>query len=329
MPTAGSRKGEAAADRDVPARPIHPRAVGVFFRSTTPIAELPEFARRVETLGYDELWVAEDCFAHGGIAAAATALAVTSRLAVGIGLLPAAVRNPAVLAMELSSLAQLAPGRVTVAMGHGVESWMRQISARPADRVAALDEIVRTLAELLRGQTVTRSGSFVAIADVRLDDSPKVPPAVLVGSTGPRGIAVARDRADGLLMPEGSTPAAIASARDALGPAPILAAYAWLGIDADGDRARAGLVPTLQEWSDWALFPGLVQQWDLPDDGAVATEIARRAAVAGTPQDCAAAVDARFAAGASSVILWPDAAEPWPQLEAFASTALPLVDRGR
>jgi 5,10-methylenetetrahydromethanopterin reductase len=311
-----------------PQPPAGGRAVGVFFRSTTPIVALPEFARRVEELGYDELWLAEDCFAHGGIAAAATALAVTSRIRVGIGLLPAAVRNPAVLAMELSSLAQLAPGRLTVAMGHGVESWMRQISARPTDRVAALEEVVQTLRELLHGQTVKRSGRFVAIDGVRLDDPPESPPAIVVGSTGPRGVAVARRHADGLVIPEGSTPSAVAQAREQLGEGPTLTTYAWLSVDFDGDRARARLVPTMQQWSDWGVFPGLLTQWDRGDGGEITSATARQAAVAGSPQECATAVTERHAAGASSVILWADVEQQWPQLETFAERALPLVDRG-
>ncbi len=37
------------------------------------IAGDPEFARRLERLGYDEMWVVEDCFAYRGLAAATTA----------------------------------------------------------------------------------------------------------------------------------------------------------------------------------------------------------------------------------------------------------------
>ena len=55
------------------------------------------------------------------------ALAVTERLAVGIGILPAVARNPAITAMELATLAGLAPGRVVAGIGHGVQEWMAQV----------------------------------------------------------------------------------------------------------------------------------------------------------------------------------------------------------
>ena len=126
--------------------------IGAFFSPTRPIAELPETARDVESLGFDALWLAEDCFLHSGPAAAATALAITRRISVGIGLLPASVRNPAIVAMELATLANLHPNRVEVAFGHGVESWMRQIGARPPDRVVALSEVVSATRALLHGE---------------------------------------------------------------------------------------------------------------------------------------------------------------------------------
>jgi 5,10-methylenetetrahydromethanopterin reductase len=39
--------------------------VGAMFRCTTEPEDLPGFARRVEELGYDELWIVEDCFYAG------------------------------------------------------------------------------------------------------------------------------------------------------------------------------------------------------------------------------------------------------------------------
>src|ERR671916_3094811 len=116
--------------------------LGLQFRPEWPPEELPAFARGAERHGFAELWVVEDCFLAGGPTMAATGLAVTGRLRVGIGLLPAAVRNPAVVAMELAGLARLHPGRFTAAFGHGVDAWMRQIGARPADRLGLLEETV-------------------------------------------------------------------------------------------------------------------------------------------------------------------------------------------
>ena len=85
--------------------------IGVMYRCGNQPENLAAYARLVERLGYDELWVVEDCFFAGAVGAAAVAAAVTERLRIGIGILPAAFRNPAVAAMELAGLCRMFPGR--------------------------------------------------------------------------------------------------------------------------------------------------------------------------------------------------------------------------
>ena len=92
---------------------------------------------------------------------AGVALAATERLTVGVGLLPAAVRNAAIAAMEIAALARVFPGRFVPAFGHGVEDWMLQIDARPSNRVIALEEIVSAVRRLDRGETsASTAGMF-------------------------------------------------------------------------------------------------------------------------------------------------------------------------
>ncbi len=68
----------------------------------------------------------EDCFYTAGISLAATALARSESLTVGIGILPAVARNPAVTAMEIATLAQLHPGGCSPASDTACRSgWSR------------------------------------------------------------------------------------------------------------------------------------------------------------------------------------------------------------
>ena len=76
-----------------------------------PAEDIVDLARLTEKAGFDEFWVCEDLSLAGGIAQVAAASAVTSRLQVGLGIAPAAVRNAMYLAMELSAVSRLSDGR--------------------------------------------------------------------------------------------------------------------------------------------------------------------------------------------------------------------------
>ncbi len=129
-------------------------AVGMCFDRELPPALVAPTARRLEDGGADQLWVIEDCFLTSGPSLAATALAVTERLVVGVGILPAVVRTAAVTAMELATLCGLAPGRVLPGIGHGVQSWMAQMGVRPASPLMCLEEVLDAVGRLRAGQAV-------------------------------------------------------------------------------------------------------------------------------------------------------------------------------
>jgi len=299
--------------------------IGAMFPPSRPLRELPAAARSLERLGYDELWIAEDCFAHAGFASAATALAHTTRLSVGIGLLPAPIRNVAVAAMELGSLAQLHPGRVHAAFGHGVEAWMRQIGARPRNRLDALREVVSATRALLTGETVVARGSHVVLDHVALDHPPGRPPPILIGTTGERGISLAGAVADGVLLPEGSAPAAVSWATTSFERPIAATVYAWLRVEAERGTALGRVRPVVRAWRDARAYPNLLARSGLTPTGDVRDDELRTIAVAGDPRDCAAAIGRLHAAGASSVVLVPIGDDHDAQLERVATDVVPLL----
>jgi 5,10-methylenetetrahydromethanopterin reductase len=297
--------------------------LGVMFRPEWPPEELPRFARDVERDGFDELWLVEDCFLVGGLTMAATALALTDSLRVGIGLLPAAMRNPALAAMEIAGLGRLHPGRLAVAFGHGVEPWMRQIDARPPDRLAALEEVVVAVRSLLAGEEVTVSGSFVRLDGVRLSHVPDPAPSVLIGTTGPRALAAAGRVADGFLLAEGAGAEAVEWARGAAGSPGETVVYAWLSVDDDRDAAAEALRPQVEAWRRMNLYPRLFEMAGV--DERLDADRIRSLAVAGDADDCARFVSALWSAGADSVVVVPRHEERGEQVARFVSDVLPRL----
>jgi 5,10-methylenetetrahydromethanopterin reductase len=294
------------------------------FRPEWPPEELPRFAREAERDGFDELWLVEDCFLAGGLTMAATALAFTDSTRVGIGLLPAAMRNPALAAMEIAGLGRIHPGRLAVAFGHGVEPWMRQIDARPPDRLAALEEVVLAVRSLLAGSKVSVDGSFVHLQDVELRHVPEPPPSILIGTTGPRGLAAAGRSANGFLLAEGSGPAAVEWARSAAGGAGETVVYAWLSVNDDRDAAAEALRPQVDAWRSMNLYPRLFELAGV-DEGPLDADRLRGLAVAGDAADCASAVAALWEAGADSVVVVPRHEDRADQVARFVADVLPRL----
>ena len=91
--------------------------LAAIFPPTQPPERIVAVAAAADAAGLAELWVWEDCFSESGIATATAMLAATSRVTVGIGLLPVPLRNVALTAMELSTLHRMFPGRLAFAGG--------------------------------------------------------------------------------------------------------------------------------------------------------------------------------------------------------------------
>jgi alkanesulfonate monooxygenase SsuD/methylene tetrahydromethanopterin reductase-like flavin-dependent oxidoreductase (luciferase family) len=155
--------------------------------------------------------------------------------------------------MELATLARLFPGRFTVALGHGVQDWMRQVGAAVESPMTLLREHTTAVRDLLAGQTVDVRGRYVSLHRVALDWPPQQPPRLLVGATGPRTIRLAGELSDGVLLTAGSDADAVRRAREIVGTAQV-AVYAETNGSSVGDRvaelAAAGADAVILQGTD-------------------------------------------------------------------------------
>jgi alkanesulfonate monooxygenase SsuD/methylene tetrahydromethanopterin reductase-like flavin-dependent oxidoreductase (luciferase family) len=219
--------------------------VGMCFDRSLPAPFVVEVAEALESGGVDQLWVIEDCFYTAGISLAATALARTESLTVGIGILPAVARNPAVTAMEIATLAQLAPGRLLAGIGHGVQDWMEQMGARTPSPLTTLDEAITIVRRLLHGESVTFGGSVFSMRDVALAAPPDDPPPVLAGVRGRKSLALAGRVADGVVLAEGAGPTYVREAIERAGaPDPFrVSVFTALAVGDDAREMRQAMAP--------------------------------------------------------------------------------------
>ncbi|MGW4473768.1 LLM class flavin-dependent oxidoreductase [Nonomuraea sp. NPDC004354] len=272
--------------------------LGVMFDRDLPPERLVPFAQALDSR-VDDLWVVEDLGWTGGLTSAAVALASTSRLRVGLGIAPAPLRNPMLLAMEFANLARMFPGRFVGGVGHGVQEWMRQVGAAAPSPLALLEETITAVRGLLRGESVTMDGRSVRLDEVRLVHPPAVVPPVVAGVKSPRSLALSGRVAQGTILPEGFGPEAIGPALERICAAGEheLIVFTHLCVD-----DPAGLDGIREEVASF-----------------LEVDRAEVFAADGSPAQAAAAVRALWAAGASTVVLRPVGDDPLSPVEKLLS----------
>ncbi|MCU1647281.1 MAG: 5,10-methylenetetrahydromethanopterin reductase [Nocardia sp.] len=286
--------------------------LGAVFRPSNPPERLREVVRVAEGAGLDELWLWEDCFQEGGISSATAALAWSERLRVGVGVLPAPLRNVAITAMEIATLERMFDGRAIWGVGHGVQDWMGQVGARVASPVTLLREYLDALGGLLAGERITVKGRYIQLDDVALDWPPATAPAVLAAAGGPRTLHLVGAAADGVILDSSKSADGIRAAVDiiraarpedtALQPYPVVAYLLTATGPGASDRVAAELRGKDRD--------------TIPDVG-----------VTGDARAIADTVIRWAEAGATSVVLQPTADEPDPAafVRFVAEQVRPLV----
>jgi 5,10-methylenetetrahydromethanopterin reductase len=165
-----------------------------------PSRDLPRYAARAEELGYERIWVYDSPALYGDVWLALGRVAeATTRIGLGTGVAVPSLRHVMVTASAIAAVEELAPGRLACAFGTGFTA-RRAMGLRPMTW-AALGEYVANLRELLRGGVVEVDG-----ARCRMLHSPGFAPSrpievpLLLAPMGPKGFAVSRELADGVLV---------------------------------------------------------------------------------------------------------------------------------
>ena len=223
--------------------------IGMCFDRSFPASAVRELAPSLEAAGVDQLWFIEDCFFTAGISLAATALALTERMQVGIGILPVVARNPAVTAMEIATLCNISPGRFLPGLGHGVQNWMGQMGERTPSPLTTMRESFEVIRELLDGHEVNCAGTQIKFDRVQLDQPPAVCPPLFAGVQQPKSLALAGEVADGVILVEGAGATYVTSARQLAGRDHDfrVAVFTMWSVDPDRRTAYAQVAPFVAE----------------------------------------------------------------------------------
>jgi 5,10-methylenetetrahydromethanopterin reductase len=325
--------------------------VGLVLGSALRPEQIPTAAALAEPLGFSSVWVSEDYFFTSGIASAATILARTERIQVGLGIVSAVTRHPALLAMEVSTLARMHPERLICGVGLGLPRWMGQMGLTPPSALDAVRACVTTVRTLLAGEEVSGEHGPFSFDRIRLTHPvPDAVPPLWMGVSGPNMLRLAGEVADGVIVSVMAGVDYIRWAREriaegaaAAGRADVrhgMTVFTFMCVDDDDPRrARAavrhrlayylagrpdspvtrayGITEELQRLAQGG--PEQVER-DMPE--AWVDDLA----VSGDAAECAEKIDRLLDAGADTVALFPSPVDRAEDIiRRTGETVLPLI----
>ncbi|MGB0620309.1 MAG: TIGR03560 family F420-dependent LLM class oxidoreductase [Myxococcota bacterium] len=171
--------------------------------------EARDAAIEFDRLGYDSLWVCDHLY---GVPAPqlpileawtqlAAIAAVTDQAKLGTLVTPPFFRNPAVLAKQIATIEQIAPGRTIAGLGAG---WFKPEFEQTGcdfpdtrDRLTALEDMVEVMKRMWTDEKATYEGRFYSVNEAICEPKPAKKPEILIGGGGEKvTMAIAARHAD-------------------------------------------------------------------------------------------------------------------------------------
>jgi len=135
--------------------------VGLGLAARGSVREMLRWADRAERAGLDSIWLHESYFERDAITYAAALAEQIPRVEVALGALSPLTRNPVLTAMTVSSLDDMAPGRIICGLGSGLPLRLTQMQVpyTPAGAITQIGEAIDTMRALWRGERIPVAGA--------------------------------------------------------------------------------------------------------------------------------------------------------------------------
>lgn len=299
---------------------------GIGISEDLTVATQQRLAREVERAGFASLWTNEARGRDALLLCQAWA-AVTDRLRVGVGVVPLWTRSAAQLAMAAATLQEASDGRFLLGLGVShpatMSPWHGAEYRRPLTAASETLEVLSTLAD---GDTSDLAGEVVRSQRFQLGIHPTPPPTpVFLAAMGPKMLALAGRRADGVLLNWASAEevrrageqvraAAAASGRDR-GAAPV-ASYVRVAVDTNRENARRALAREIGQYAALPAYAAHFERQGFADAVRAVKSAYKRGGAEAVPD--ALGDDVLLSLGWYGT---PDD-DPSPQLQAYAEAGL-------
>lgn len=130
------------------------RPVGLGLAARGPVDRAVEWARWARRLGLDSVWIHDSYFERDAVTYASAIASQVEGVRVALGALNPFTRHPVLIAMTVSAIDQMAPGRVVLGLGSALPLRLAQmgIPYEPREAVERIARAIDTLRALWAGE---------------------------------------------------------------------------------------------------------------------------------------------------------------------------------
>src|SRR5918999_997903 len=327
-----------------------------------PLEEMLESARVMDQAGMDTIWLAEAYpwwRKHGMEARSSTVVSAlmareTERLTIGWGIISPFTRHPVQVAMDARVVQEAAgPGRFLLGFGTS-KIFLNHAKAQTTKTLGPMRDAVAIVRGVLGGEPFEYEGDTWSASVPGLQDGADTPrdvPPVYVAATAPKMQALAGEIGDGCLTPSITTPAFVRYTRENVGADIDIGCTVVASIHAtdrergrDGAREIAGMylankAQNIRGAADTLLELAGLEQEEIRPVAEAMERGGRLAAkdqvtdaildkckpIAGTPDDCVAAIEEYREAGCTHVMLELWGEDRDEQIRLFGERVLPAL----
>jgi 1,4-dihydroxy-2-naphthoate octaprenyltransferase len=136
------------------ARMVQPIGIGLNARGE--VDDVVKWSRDAARRGLDSVWIHDSYFERDAITYASAVAAQVPDIRVALGALNPLTRHPVLVAMTVSALDEMAPGRIVLGMGTGLPLRLAQmgIPYTPESGVESVSQAIDTIRALWRGERI-------------------------------------------------------------------------------------------------------------------------------------------------------------------------------
>src|SRR5438067_1250923 len=130
--------------------------VGIGLAARAEVEDVVKWAHEARRRGLDSVWIHDSYFERDAVTYAAAIAAQVPEIRIAMGALNPLTRHPVVVAMTVSAVDEMAPGRVILGMGTGLPLRLAQmgISYTPDLGVEVVSKAIDTVRALWSGQRI-------------------------------------------------------------------------------------------------------------------------------------------------------------------------------